>query len=186
MTTNTIVPASEKQLAFVRDLIATREVNDDLAVEIEELIEAGEYSKWQASSDIDAFLQLPKRPKAKSGLQAALARIPKSKYAIPMGEIEFLSLDDTFTGDIVFIEVKEYMGTLYMRQLHGSLGGFTRSRLGKETIATFVDIIEADPYKYTRLFGIHYTCCGSCGAQLTDERSRELQLGPECRKKFGF
>jgi hypothetical protein len=48
-----------------------------------------------------------------------------------------------------------------------------------------MNIISQDPYKYAKIFGQHYSCCGSCGAELTDPVSRELQLGPECRKKFG-
>jgi hypothetical protein len=53
-------------------------------------------------------------------------------------------------------------------------------------IKAIVETIEYDPYKYARLFGEHYTCCGSCGAPLTDNKSRELMLGPECRKKFSL
>lgn len=186
MTTYTIIPASEKQVNFVRDLIATREVDVELAEEIESLIANEQYDKRVASDHIDDFLKLAKRPKAKSGLQKALAEVPKSKYAIPMTEIEFLSLDDSFSGDIIFLEIREYMGTIYMRQLHGAPGSFNRSKLTNNTVEVFVDILKEDPYKYARIFGQHHACCGSCGADLTDPRSRELQLGPECRKKFGF
>jgi hypothetical protein len=182
----TIYPASEKQVSFVRDLIAGREVEADLAAGILEHIEAGTYDKRSASSDIDAFLKLPKRAKATGGMQALLARVPKSKYAVPTLEFEATTADEVFPGDLVFIEVKEYMSTLYARQLHGAPGDFTRSKLSASAVKALVEIIERDPYKYVKLFGDHYTCCGSCGAVLTDEKSRELMLGPECRKKFGF
>jgi hypothetical protein len=175
--------ASPKQISFVRDLIATRAVDADIASHIDEVISLGFYSKSHASADIDAFLKLPKRAKASGGMQALLASVPKSKYAIPAAELELSSIE--VKNDLLFVEVKEYMQTLYMRQLHGAPGGFTRTKLTTEQTKDIIAIIAADPYKYTRIFGTHYSCCGSCGAELTDARSRELMLGPECRKKFG-
>jgi hypothetical protein len=175
--------ASPKQISFVRDLIAAREVDADIASHIDEVITLGFYSKSHASADIDAFLKLPKRAKASGGMQALLSSVPKSKYAIPADELELSSIE--VKNDLLFVEVKEYMQTLYMRQLHGAPGGFTRTKLTTEQTKDIIAIIATDPYKYTRIFGQHYSCCGSCGAELTDARSRELMLGPECRKKFG-
>ena len=162
-------PASEKQISFVKSLLEGREVDADRA------------------ADIDALLTLPKRPRAKApnAMQALLASVPKSKYAIPTAELEFTDADDAFRGDLVFVELREYMQTLYMRQLHGAPGAFSRSRLTTTSVKAIIEILARDPYKYTRLFGENYACCGSCGAELTDPRSRELFLGPECRKKFG-
>lgn len=183
--------ASEKQISFVTDLIAKREVAADIAADIAELIALGTYTKAQASDNIGAFLSLPKRAAVAAtakatGMQALLASVPKSKYAIPVEELEFTDADDNFRGDLVFLEIKEYMQTLYVRQLHGAPGGFTRSKLSIKSVTAIIAILARDPYKYVKTFGEHYSCCGSCGAELTDVRSRELQLGPECRKKFGL
>jgi hypothetical protein len=84
------------------------------------------------------------------------------------------------------VEIREYMGNLYMRRLTGSVGGFTRWKVSNKDSIALSEIIGRDPYRYAKMFGQHYSCCGSCGAELTDPKSRELQLGPECRKKFGF
>lgn len=179
--------ASEKQISFVCDLLDKREVPAETADVIVEAIANEAYTKAMASADIDAFLKLPKRASAtKSGMQALLASVPKSKYAIPVEELELTDADDEFRGDLVFLELKEYMGTLYMRQLHGAPGSFNRSRLSMASVKAIIGILATDPYGYAKIFGEHYACCGSCGAELTDPRSRELQLGPECRKKFGF
>lgn len=183
--------ASEKQISFVTDLIAKREVAADVASKITELITLGTYTKAQASDDIGAFLRLPKRAAVAAtakpnAMQSLLSSVPKSKYAIPVEELEFTDADDVFNGDLVFIELKEYMNTLYVRRLHGSPGLFTRSKMSITSVKAAIAIIAADPYKYAKLFGDNYTCCGSCGAELTDPRSRELMLGPECKKKFGF
>ncbi len=176
--------ATPKQISFVRDLLATREVDADIAAHIEDTISAGYYSKWHASEDINAFLALPKRAKATGGMQALLSSVPKSKYAIPAAELELSSVQ--IANDLFFVEIKEYMNTLYIRSLHGAPGAFNRAKLTAEQTKDVIAILATDPYKYTQLFGKHHSCCGSCGAELTDARSRELQLGPECRKKFGF
>lgn len=202
MTTTTEAPASEKQIKFIQDLIADRETDGiDLALEmVTEKIEEGALHKGAASLAIDMLLKCPKRPKVKAdaasspwaAVQERFNAIPKSKYAIPSSEL-YLELDiadvdspDNFRGDLVFVELKEYQSRRYMRQLHGAPGTFVRSKMSLDAVNAVVSIISRDPYKYAKLFGDNYTCCGSCGAALTDERSRELMLGPECRKKFGF
>jgi hypothetical protein len=180
--------ASEKQVAFIDSLLTERELDSIQISSFRSMLPT--LTKKQASSTIDLLLRLPQKatkvPGAdKSLLQEALLKAPKSKYAIPASELD-ISLEGTpLTGDLLFIEVKEYMGNLYMRRLTGSVGGFTRHRVPANDSITIMNIISQDPYKYAKLFGQHYSCCGSCGAELTDPMSRELQLGPECRKKFG-
>lgn len=198
MTTTTKAPASEKQLKFIQDLIADRVTDGiDLALElVTEKINEGALDKGAASLAIDMLLGCPKRPKIKAdaasspwaAVQERFNTIPKSKYAVPVSELEVAGGDypDNFTGDLVFIELKEYQSRRYMRQLHGAPGSFVRSKMSLPAVNALIDIVSRDPYKYAKLFGDNYTCCGSCGAALTDERSRELMLGPECRKKFGF
>jgi hypothetical protein len=193
MTTITFTPCSSKQADFIESLLIKRDVADAVAAGILEKLADGEVSKAAASSLIDDLLTKPLRPKAKatagdkrSPMQELLASVPKSKYAIPTEELELTDADDSFTGDLVFLELREYSNTLYMRQLHGAPGGFSRSMLTVASVKAIIAILARDPYHYARVFGEHYACCGSCGAELTDPTSRELQLGPECRKKFGF
>lgn len=180
--------ASEKQVAFINTLLDERDLDSIQVSSFRSMLAT--MTKKQASATIDLLLRTPKRvekvPGAdKSALQKALSQAPKSKYAVPATELD-ISLEDTpLTGDLLFIEVKEYMGNLYMRRLTGSVGGFTRHRVPAKDSITIMNIISQDPYKYAKIFGQHYSCCGSCGAELTDPVSRELQLGPECRKKFG-
>ena len=180
--------ASEKQVAFIDSLLTDRELDAIQVSSFRSMLPT--LTKKQASGMIDLLLRLPQKatkvPGAdKSLLQEALSSAPKSKYAIPASELD-ISLEGTpLTGDLLFIEVKEYMGNLYMRRLTGSVGGFTRHRVPSQDSITIMNVISQDPYKYAKIFGQHYSCCGSCGAELTDPVSRDLQLGPECRKKFG-
>jgi hypothetical protein len=186
MTEMTFIPASDKQIGFLSDLLLNREYDEDKKSEISDLIECGTLDKASASLYIDALVNSPRVPTVRSGMQELLASVPKSKYAIPTDELEEFELEDKFRGDISFFELKEFMGTLYVRQLHGAPGSFSRSAISAAGVRAVIALIQLDPYKYAKLFGTHYACCGSCGAELTDTRSRELQLGPECRKKFGF
>ena len=180
--------ASEKQVAFIDSLLNERELDAIQVTSFRSMLPT--MTKKQASGMIDILLRQPKRVEkvpgaTKSLLQEALSKAPKSKYAVPVDELD-ISLEDTpLTGDLLFLEIREYMGNLYMRRLTGSVGGFTRHKVPSQDSMVIMDIIAKDPYKYAKIFGQHYSCCGSCGAELTDPVSRDLQLGPECRKKFG-
>ncbi len=188
MTTATLFGPSEKQVAFINSLLDERELEPAARDGFRAALAT--MDKKQASSLIDVLLALPKAEAKVPGasgtkLQEALSKAPKSKYAIPNIELD-ISLEQTkLTGDHLFIEIREYMGNLYMRRLHGSVGHFTRTRVVNADAITIVNHIAQDPYRYAKIFGQIYSCCGSCGAELTDPISRELQLGPECRKKFG-
>jgi hypothetical protein len=187
-TTAVVNPASEKQVAFIISLLAERDIDEVSEAMIR--MHLPTLTKKQASGFIDILLAAPKSETKvlagkKAGIQEALSKAPKSKYAIPADELDIVLTDTPVTGDLLFIEIREYMDNLYMRRLTGSVGGFTRWKVPNEDAVMIMNIISQDPYKYTKLFGEHYSCCGSCGAELTDPISRELQLGPECRKKFG-
>lgn len=188
-TQETLFGASEKQIKFINDLIVDREMEDSVREGYKLALTT--MDKKAASKLIDLLLSLPKAttkvPVAagKPSLQEALSKAPKSKYAIPVEELDIALNSTPLHGDLLFIEIREYMNNLYMRRLTGSVGGFTRWKVANDDAVALVNIIAQDPYKYTKIFGQHYSCCGSCGAELTDPISRELQLGPECRKKFG-
>jgi hypothetical protein len=189
MTTDTLFGPSEKQISFINSLLSERELESEAVEGFRAALAT--MDKKKASVLIDMLLKLPKKENkvvggSKSPLQEALSKAPKSKYAVPNVELDLSLTEFTkLTGDHLFIEIKEYMGNLYMRRLHGSVGAFTRTRVVNDDAVTIMNHISKDPYKYAKIFGTIYSCCGSCGAELTDPISRELQLGPECRKKFG-
>ena len=187
----TTFPASDKQITFINELLDSRElpagnpliepfVNDRFTM-------LSTINKRTASAVISMLLGLPKVVKAdEASLQTVLASVPKAKYAIPVDELDIAPLTGTpLTGDLLFVEIREYHDVLYMRRLTGSVGGFNRDKMPAADVKIITDIIATHPYKYTRLFGEHYACCGKCGAELTDPTSRAFFLGPECRKAFG-
>lgn len=177
--------ATEKQINFINDLLDTRDAPEHYKEELAELIENEELTKARASAAIDTLTRCPRLKKSdvKSAMQQLLERVPKSRYAVPGIEVEGV-IDQPVDDSYIFCEIKQYKGHLYIRRLHGAPGDYTRSRMSMDLVQGLIDIIETDPYKYVKIFGDLYTCCGSCGAPLTDDRSRELSLGPECRRKF--
>lgn len=187
----TTFPASDKQITFINELLDTRElpagnpliepfINDRFTM-------LSSVDKRTASAVISMLLGLPKIvAPSESSLQAVLATVPKAKYAIPVDELDIAPLTGTpLTGDLLFVEIREYHDVLYMRRLTGSVGHFNRDKMPAGDVSIVVGILASNPYKYTHLFGKHYACCGKCGAELTDPISREMFLGPECRKAFG-
>ena len=104
--------ASEKQVAFIDSLINERELDAITVSSFRSSLPT--LTMKQASGMIDLLLRLPQRstkvPGAtKSLLQEALSKAPKSKYAVPVDELD-ISLEDTpLTGDLLFLEIREYM-----------------------------------------------------------------------------
>lgn len=126
------------------------------------------------------------KPVSKSawrGVREALSSVPLSKYAVPTEAVSHV-LNRPSANDLVFFEVREFKGTRYMRLLHGAPGAFVRSKPTPAQQEAIMQLVVEDAYKYARLFGQHYTCCSRCGAELTDQKSRERFLGPECVKHF--
>jgi len=193
MTITTFFEASPKQIQFITDLISRKNLSETesakaaLAKIAEKTLDKKEASKL--IDELIAAKPLPASstaaPTAASKLQNLLNEVPKAKYAIPMDEID-LGIDEKVNGDILFIEVREYMNFLYMRRLHGAPGNFNRSKLSFKDTELLINLVKKDPLKYTQLFGEVHKCCGKCGAELTDQISRDLKLGPRCRKEFGF
>lgn len=194
--TSTFVPASERQISYLDDIIKMRDVPQSLVDLYRTQKEAG-ISKDIASSFISTFLKAPllstartaanfaERDEKMKQLMELMGTFPEAKYAIPADELMVDLLKRPIKNDLVFCELRKYRGRLYFKQLHGSPGWFSRSLFPVEDAIVFARIIQKDPYKYTRIFADHYRCCGRCGAELTDELSRETRLGPTCRKYFG-
>jgi hypothetical protein len=175
--------ATQRQQEFIADLLAKRVYTlGDIVID----------SPKAASALIDALLKAPMKPRGEvrgardQELYEALCKVQKSKYAVPTAELIMDFFDEKVDNDLLFVEVREYEGTRYIRRLHGAPGSFNRSKLSRSDSLAVLAQITQDTYKYARLFGEHYQCCGKCGAELTDAKSRKLQLGPDCRKAWGF
>jgi hypothetical protein len=181
--------ATEPQIQYIATLLEQRQGTERFAE-----VNPRNLTRVAASVMIETMKTYPwkSRPTAvkaapTQSVSAKLAAlIPSSKYAIPFEDLAGVVPGvREYTGHL-FLEVKSYKGVTYMRRLHGSLGDFTRSKLTTALMLDLITYMEGRTLQYAQEFGKVYTCCGSCGSPLTDEESRALHLGPECRKKFGL
>lgn len=172
-------PATPAQTSFLRDLFAKRVVPADLAG-----TDLAALTKQEASMLITRLKTAPYTPTAPAaGTPNLLAGVRKASYALLADPIALaLTGWDLGKNDLVFVEVKEYKGTRYMRRLTGNAGGFLRTRLNSNDTKVIVDAILADPDAAILRFSKHYEMCAKCHAELTDPTSRAIGLGPTCRK----
>ena len=178
--------ATVKQLNFINQLVSEREVGEVEAAKIFEICAMPEAEpRTDISKLIDGLMKLPKKGNLRVNVLVELG-LEKSMYAIPRDEVP-VDLHGLMGGnDHLFVVIAEYRGTVYMRQLHGAPGSFSRSKIPAAQVKQIAHLLDGNTQRYTQLFGTLYSCCGSCGAELTDVTSRALKLGPDCRKKFGL
>jgi hypothetical protein len=175
---------TDRQKSFIASLVEEREVSP----EIQEALNASAVSKREASRIIDTLLNAPRVGpvfRSRNPIVERLESLPLSKYAISMNEIAPVLSDGAIHGEYLFVEIRKYMERTYLRRLSGSPGDFMRSRMSNEDTLAVCDVLDSDPLTYIQTFGRIYTCCGKCGAPLTDDVSRARVLGPECARQLG-
>lgn len=192
MATQTAFPvktASTKQLDFIAKLRGERTLTTFRERQYQGEAAAG-LTMRQATYWIEEHLNAARNTPAAPGpignaaVIAALEGVELSKYAVPAHALMIPGVE--VKGDLLFLEVRRFKETTYMRRLHGSPGDFTRSRFTPAQTIALAAVIKGKHEELARLFGEHFTCCGRCGAPLTDQKSRQTFLGPECRKVFAL
>lgn len=106
--------------------------------------------------------------------QAELADVPAGHYAI----------ESTGDNDLAFYRVDRptqgsYAGRVFVKLV---VGGHPDQNVPRSHVAGVLARIAADPDAAAR-YGRELGQCCRCNRHLTDELSRELGIGPECRKR---
>lgn len=179
--------ATTPQKDYILSLLSAREV----AAELRKTIDAGcvTLTKVEASMVINSLKNAPYASKVSfsaAPTTTGLASLPKSFYAIPAAEANLAMTNYVEGGELLFVQVREYMSTRYIRRLTGSVGGFTRHKLDRVDEKGLIALLGTDSLRFITLFGQHYSVCGKCSAELTDTKSRASGFGPECRKTLGL
>lgn len=186
-------PPSPAQQSFINDLLAKRDVPEEIASAIKSAMTSPSATSRSASGFIDTLKSYPYKP-AKVSFEAspfakmieAFEGVEDAKYAIPTEYIWTSYPNLHLTGDLLFVEVKTYKGKRYINRLAGAPGDFTRTRFDFETATGLLKFIRGRHVEFSRLFSEHFNVCGRCAAPLTDQKSRETGIGPECRKVWGL
>jgi hypothetical protein len=161
--------ASEKQINFLRSLLTTHEAHRLARFEV--AATEGKITSKYASEEITRLKALP-RP-AQTAPAAPAIDVPAGPYAVP-GEDEtlrFYRVDRPTEGKWAgwtFVKVQASDETYPVK------GAARNAILSK---------IAADPAEASRRYWSEIGRCCRCHRTLTDETSRRLGIGPECRNK---
>lgn len=123
----------------------------------------------------------PNRPQAK-GLLAeyidTVKQIPDGFYALPLKD----------GSDVNFFEVRTEGNRNWVYRLHGAPGDFRRERMSYQLMAFAAKHIlgSGGGRDAAILFGKKTNVCGRCNSPLTKQVSRDLGLGPTCKKVYGL
>lgn len=110
-----------------------------------------------------------------AGYIALVKQIPTGMYALVRTD-----------GTLDFLEVVEDNGRNWINRLYGAPGDFRRERMSYVHMWYAAGHILADLPECAQRFGRHFRTCGRCGSPLTKQVSRDLGLGPVCRKAYGL
>lgn len=201
--------ASEKQVKFITDLLLQREIPVNLSGMAELLwaqCEAhdidvrtpGDGTRMPADiarSALDILTQLPKKQsqveqdrwkrdenKAATRQPVRFPDIPATSY-VPAGHYAVPSL--TGNNDLDFFRVDRPMegkwaGYIFVKRVIGGRPNApVRGQKAREALVAISKNPEAAALQYATELGR----CSKCNRHLTDELSRQLGMGPECRSK---
>lgn len=190
--------ATPRQVSFLRSLLAERVVPAGIASAVLSAGSLDALARADVSRYIDTLLASPRAnaPRVTFGdapasdSRSLLASLPVAKFAVPASHLEGALSDYAPTGDLVFVETREFSTpdgrvVRYLRRLTGAPSDFTRSRFSPADALAVARVLNADALAYIRAFGEHFTVCGKCASPLTDERSRARFLGPDCARQLG-
>lgn len=163
--------ATAKQLTFIGTLLTERAmtVNKDLLVGL---------SKREASDMITSLIATPK-PVAPTQVREASAKIevPAGYYATPSAtgnnDLDFWRVDRPEDG--------KWQGYVFVKRI---LGGHEPRRISRPEQNKALEAIEDFGIQQAaEKFGQELGRCYRCGRSLTDETSRSLGIGPDCRSR---
>lgn len=187
--------ASDRQFAYIRDLLAERDLTEAQAEHVEGFrveYRAGRMDKSAASTLIGWLLSIPRRT-ARPAYAAEDARSTAGPAPEGMHKLD---------GEIYKVQVAVHgSGQTYAKKLvvsdqgcrfgcgHGQCG---HSPEGQYTVrfvyaAGVIRRLSTDtllPRDEAAAFGQLYGCCCVCGRTLTDEDSIAAGIGPICAAKF--
>lgn len=189
-------------LSYLTDLVKKRQVQpgqtaaDSLAELTHWLArppKPGKTKQQEVSDMIDRVKKLPSRtvyaPVAVKGSShtayvpypAVPESVPTSKFAV-LTEL-LAEIPASWKGqEYLFFEVKTLKHKRVVRRLLGAPGKFKRNTLPAALATELFGHLgnQAFAYQAAKTFGEIYSVCGRCGAELTDDTSREHKFGPIC------
>ena len=168
-----------------RDVIPGKDATHCLAA-LTKWLASGPTQK-EVSAAIDRAKAKPRRA-AKPAATTAWAPYPSVPEAVPSAKFALLTEllhnapESWQRQELLFFEVKKLRGKRVIRRLTGAPGRFNRTALPAALATELFGHLENEAFAFqaSKTFGEHYSVCGRCGAELTDDDSRERKFGPVC------
>jgi Family of unknown function (DUF6011) len=160
-------PATEKQEAFLKRLEEERGLTPH----------AMPLTKREAGELIQGLLEMPK-PEQNGKPDSSWEDIPKGHYATDRltgnNDLDFWRVDKPTEG--------RWAGFVFVKRV---IGGKPDAPVkGTTRFKALSTIREADPEKAAIRYGQEIGRCWRCNRHLTDETSRALGIGPDCRSRI--
>ena len=161
---------TEKQWVYYRDLC--RQLGKTVPKDEERKLFTNSSIKPIIRSLVDERASNPPKP------SEDLPDVPEGRYATPSltgnNDYDFWKVDRPTSG--------KWDGFTFIKRV---IGGQPDAQVrGKQKLAVLQAIISYGIDEAHTLFGVHLGRCWKCGRHLTDETSRALGIGPECRSKL--
>lgn len=171
--------ATEPMMRFVNSLIKYRAIDPVIVAETVKRIEAapdGALPFRMAKLFIDAYKDAPNKPKEEApatSVDVDLPDVPAGRYALRTdGVVKFYRLDRPEEG--------KWAGRFFLKaQASDETYPIRNATAKREILERIAEDIEASAVLYGQELGR----CYRCGRTLTDELSRSLGIGPDCRSK---
>ena len=191
--------ASDKQRNLIAALLTERVIPAPAAEGARVLLARADFPFAAASSIISDFLRAPRVPRVAAArpaapvvrgwdeVNAALIDLPVGFYAIKVNDFTpALIASLAAPQPMLFVNVREFRGRKMLKKLTGNVGGFSRHTLTPAANMAVIRELTVDPVAAMTVFAEHYTVCGRCAAELTDEVSQRVRFGPTCRAVLGI
>lgn len=174
---------TDAQSSYLSSLLRERDLSTCLAwaKSVEEAAEGNRLTKTAASRAIARLKLLPRKdnptpaPATVAPNQDPFPDVPAGRYALrsPIsGIVKFYVLDRPTQG--------RWAGAFFLNAQASSEKFPIKNPVTKREILT---AIAKDPQAAQALYGQELGRCYACGRVLTDETSRALGIGPDCRSK---
>ena len=126
----------------------------------------------EARETIDRLLKMPKVARAAAPAEG-FVKVDPGYYGVE------------YDGVLRFYRVKEGKGRWAGRTFVNRYASDHFAKIGRHEAYESRRLIAADPQAAAERFGKEIGRCYVCGRQLTDELSRSLGIGPDCRGRRG-
>jgi hypothetical protein len=184
--------ATPAQVGLIKNLLAERDVPEDFAATATAVCERPDILATLRTSReiIDPLYAYPRKPRpaaAASRVPSHLEGLPGSNYAFRWESLHTVGVEGLAGhNNMAFFRVKQWRDRVYLDQLHGAPGSFSRTRLTAAQEVAVAGLIRLSPQAAAFTFATHYKRCARCGAELTEQSSRDIGLGPTCKGYFGL